>query len=65
MNKTRFPDMSSLVAYGHQKGLLMGWYGNNCNCRETRYPGDPTLVYRGDVKFLTQSKFEGYKLDNW
>ena len=42
----------------------MGWYANNCDCRETGFPGDPTLVYKGDTAYLTSHGFDGIKLDN-
>lgn len=30
INTHNFPDMAELVAYGHSKGLKMGWYFNGC-----------------------------------
>ena len=33
-NKTRFPDLASLVQTGHAAGLNMGWYLAGCACGE-------------------------------
>lgn len=63
VNSSRFPNPKQLVSYGHSKGLLMGWYGNNCICRETSFP-DVNKVYQGDSNFLLESDFDGIKLDN-
>ena len=36
INKTRFPDMKQMTDFGHDLGLSVGWYFNNCydNCHE-------------------------------
>lgn len=65
MNKSRFPHgLKSLVDYGHSKNLSMGWYANNCNCREADFP--PAYVdkhYAGDVAATVEAGFDGLKLD--
>ena len=38
INTHNFPDMAELVAYGHSKGLKMGWYFNGCGTEESSYP---------------------------
>eukprot|EP00755_Sulcionema_specki_P035982 Sspe_Gene.106027::Locus_83163_Transcript_1_1_Confidence_1.000_Length_460::g.106027::m.106027/K07407/E3.2.1.22B, galA, rafA; alpha-galactosidase len=32
VNKERFPSMKGMTDYGHQLGLRVGWYMNNCIC---------------------------------
>jgi hypothetical protein len=63
LNLTSFPSMKDLVDYSHSKNMKMGWYANNCFCRENDYP-NPGLVYQGDVNFMTKSGFDGIKLDD-
>ena len=52
--------MSALVAYGHSKGLEVGWYENGCACGERK-----ALLqnYEGDVRSLAELGFDGVKLD--
>jgi alpha-galactosidase len=63
INTTLFPDFSKLVQYAHSKDMKLGWYGNNCECRDNSYP-HPEKAYEGDVKVLTAAGFDGLKLDN-
>lgn len=60
INKDRFPDMASLVKYGHSKGLVMGWYENGCACGEHK---EVEMNYEGDIKNLFSFGFDGVKLD--
>lgn len=67
INVTRFPDMKAMTDYGHNLGLRVGWYMNNCICREGSWN------WKGDVnitKHMTRSAqavadygFDGLKLD--
>ena len=56
----KFPDMTGLVAYGHSKGLKMGWYENGCACGERRALEQN---YEGDVRQLHALGFDAVKLD--
>ena len=43
----RFPDMAQMVEYGKSKGVVMGFYSDNCRCHEkgaTHYPQDAHLA---------------------
>eukprot|EP00755_Sulcionema_specki_P032358 Sspe_Gene.19718::Locus_7196_Transcript_1_1_Confidence_1.000_Length_1434::g.19718::m.19718/K07407/E3.2.1.22B, galA, rafA; alpha-galactosidase len=65
VDKTRFPDMKAMTDYGHQRGLHVGWYMNNCICHEHQIT-DPQLIdriYRNSTKALVDYGFDGVKLD--
>ena len=68
VNKTKFPDVKAMVAYGHKKGVTMGWYDNNCMCMdEYTKRNDPVWEAAsngGDVKFLLENDFDAVKIDN-
>ena len=55
----RFPDMSGLVKYGHDLGLRVGSYLNNCICAEG---GRSPTHYAQDVAWLIHNKFDGVKV---
>ena len=57
----RFPDMAGLVRQGHDRGLLVGFYGNNCICADD-WNGGPER-YDGDVETLVALGFDSIKLD--
>lgn len=67
INVDLFPDMKGMTDYGHRLGLRVGWYMNNCICREGSHG------WKGDVnitKHMTRSAqavsdygFDGLKLD--
>jgi len=67
INTDRFPNMKGMTDHGHRLGLRVGWYMNNCICREG------TRSWQGDVnitKHMTRSAqavadfgFDGLKLD--
>ena len=68
VNKTKFPDVKAMVAYGHKnKGLTMGWYDNNCMCMdEYTKRADPkweAASNKGDVQFLLDNGFDAVKID--
>ena len=60
INVERFPDMKRLVAYGHSKGVKMGWYLNGCACGEAK---ERLPNYRGDVQRLAEFGFDAVKID--
>merc|ERR1712028_219178 len=47
----KFPDLASLVAYGHSKGVQMGFYLNGCACGERT---EKQINYEGDVNLTFQ-----------
>ena len=60
----RFPHgLKSLVDYAHDRDIKMGWYANNCQCRETGFPY-VEAHYRGDVAAMHAADFDGIKLDD-
>jgi len=61
INMQRFPDMISMTAHGHKLGLTVGWYGNNCICKEQEKA--TRAMYQGDVAALTVFGFDAVKLD--
>ena len=63
-NPTTFPDLAGLVAYGHSKGVKMGFYYNGCGCIEKREPASGWDVnYRGDITRLSNLGFDAVKFD--
>ena len=65
VNLTRFPDMKGMVDTGHQLGLKVGWYANNCGCAEKGFSAadiDKQMV--GDVHATVfEYGFDSLKLD--
>lgn len=61
VRESRFPDMKSLVDYGHSLGLKVGTYLNNCICMERN--GSPTH-YTQDVQWMMDMGFDEVKIDN-
>jgi len=57
----KFPDLASLVAYGHSKGVQMGFYLNGCACGERT---EKRINYEGDVNLTFQLGFDGVKIDS-
>ena len=53
--------MAGLVKYGHDLGLRVGSYLNNCICAEG---GKSPRHYAQDIAWLIQNKFDGVKVDN-
>ena len=68
VNTTKFPSLKQLVEYGHSKGLLMGWYDDNCICMDSyKLRANASWAersYAGDVAQLLQAGFDGVKIDN-
>ena len=63
INKTRFPDMATMTSHGHQRGLRVGWYMNNCGCAEHTWVGRANIQrhFHGDVRALSSVGFDGAK----
>eukprot|EP01064_Diplonema_japonicum_P007857 TRINITY_DN1547_c0_g1_i1.p1 TRINITY_DN1547_c0_g1~~TRINITY_DN1547_c0_g1_i1.p1 ORF type:complete len:432 (+),score=94.57 TRINITY_DN1547_c0_g1_i1:47-1297(+) len=67
INTARFPDMGKMVDHGHAKGLKVGWYMNNCICKEREFKANPQYIAKhmqNSVKALVDFKFDGLKLDD-
>ena len=68
VNRSIFPDLKSLVDYGHGKGVKMGWYDDNCICMDSyklrANASWAERAYQGDVKQLYDAGFDGIKIDN-
>jgi hypothetical protein len=70
VNTTKFPDLKALSSYAESKGILLGWYNNNCICHESGgrigHSNDTwvNLSYVGDVEQLVENNFKGIKVDN-
>lgn len=61
VNIAKFPDLKALVAYGHSKGVKMGFYLNGCACGERE---ELRINYEGDVNFTHSLGFDGVKIDS-
>lgn len=58
VNLERFPNLANMVNYAHSQNVLIGWYMNNCICREfNTYPANEV----NDVSFLRKYDFDGIK----
>lgn len=68
VNKSTFPDLKAMVAYGHSKGAKMGWYENNCICMDSYTVAQDMAwanrTFEGDVKQLLDAEFDSVKIDN-
>lgn len=65
INASKFFDMKAMTDYGHEMGLTVGWYMNNCNSKElpSEEPGYESKHMHGDVNALLEFGFDGVKLD--
>ena len=73
VDKEKFPDMRGMTDLAHSLGIRVGWYHNNCYCKELscKYQAPPcwqgeaniSKHYEGDVKALIDFNFDGVKLD--
>merc|ERR1712185_344324 len=61
VDTAKFPDLKALVAYGHSKGVKMGFYLNGCACGERE---ELRINYEGDVNFTHSLGFDGVKIDS-
>ncbi|EDQ91557.1 uncharacterized protein MONBRDRAFT_31543 [Monosiga brevicollis MX1] len=64
INTDTFPSMRNMTDYGHQRGMRVGWYHNNCICAEHNFPSDLIDAhYAGDVTAIAGYGYDGVKLD--
>ena len=61
MNRGRFHNMLEMTDKAHANGLTMGWYFNNCICRDSKCAD--RKCYQGDVHATFQYGFDAVKLD--
>lgn len=60
VNIARFPDLKRMADYAHSKGILAGWYFNNCDCRDSC---SSDACFEGDVKAAVAYGFDSLKFD--
>lgn len=55
-----------MTDYGHSLGLKVGWYGNNCICKEHYLKNETEIQnhYVGDAQAHIDYGFDSTKLDN-
>eukprot|EP01064_Diplonema_japonicum_P031122 TRINITY_DN546_c5_g1_i1.p1 TRINITY_DN546_c5_g1~~TRINITY_DN546_c5_g1_i1.p1 ORF type:complete len:454 (+),score=117.55 TRINITY_DN546_c5_g1_i1:70-1362(+) len=65
INLKTFPDMKAMTSHGHSLGLKVGWYMNNCICRETTFTNDTYIALHMEASAAAVANFEfdGVKLD--
>eukprot|EP00729_Bicosta_minor_P007317 gene7317-8221_t len=66
IDTTKFPNMSAMTAHGHNVGLRVGWYMNNCICAERGF-SDPVLITKimeRSAAAVGEFNFDGLKLDS-
>mmetsp|Transcript_16316 Transcript_16316/g.37648 ORF Transcript_16316/g.37648 Transcript_16316/m.37648 type:complete len:566 (-) Transcript_16316:24-1721(-) len=67
IDSKKFPSMKGMTSYGHQKGLKVDWYMNNCWEVESMFknqtPAYAAKHMRGDVNAIVSNEFDGVKLD--
>eukprot|EP01059_Diplonema_ambulator_P031670 TRINITY_DN588_c0_g3_i1.p1 TRINITY_DN588_c0_g3~~TRINITY_DN588_c0_g3_i1.p1 ORF type:complete len:430 (+),score=134.63 TRINITY_DN588_c0_g3_i1:49-1338(+) len=63
--RDQFPDMKNMTLKGRSKGLKMGWYMNNCICKETQFTDEAYIQKHMEqsAKAVVEYGFEGVKLD--
>ncbi len=62
INLTRFPDMRAMNTQAHAKGVKMGWYGNNCGCKESMFDAIGGHV-KQDAQATADLLFDSIKID--
>lgn len=60
VNTTAFPDMKGMVDFAHSKNFTIGFYSNNCKCRDSC---SDVSCFAGDVKYTLAAGFDSIKLD--
>lgn len=66
INTDRFPDMKAMVDHGHALDLKVGWYMNNCICREWEFILSSKMtarVLQQSVQAIFDYGFDSVKLD--
>eukprot|EP01060_Flectonema_neradi_P038223 TRINITY_DN796_c1_g1_i1.p1 TRINITY_DN796_c1_g1~~TRINITY_DN796_c1_g1_i1.p1 ORF type:complete len:408 (+),score=110.35 TRINITY_DN796_c1_g1_i1:65-1288(+) len=66
VNTKRFPSMKAMVDHGHSLNLKVGWYANNCICKEDMFNSSDyiALHMKNSVKAIVDAGFDGVKLDS-
>ena len=66
VNTKTFPSMKGMVEHGHSLGLKVGWYANNCICREDHFTNSSYIAnhMQQTVKAIVGAGFDGVKLDS-
>ena len=68
VNGSRFPKgMGALVTHAHTRGLLAGFYINNCICAENQFRSDPSMtakIFARTVAAIARWGFDGVKIDS-
>eukprot|EP01061_Rhynchopus_euleeides_P036024 TRINITY_DN606_c0_g1_i4.p2 TRINITY_DN606_c0_g1~~TRINITY_DN606_c0_g1_i4.p2 ORF type:complete len:413 (+),score=166.13 TRINITY_DN606_c0_g1_i4:47-1285(+) len=66
VNTDTFPDMKAMTAHGHAKGMKVGWYANNCICKEKHFTDDSYIAahMQETAKAAADFGFDGIKLDD-
>jgi hypothetical protein len=62
----KFPSLKNMTQYAHSKGMLAGFYMNNCECSENMFT-DPAMIARvveRSVAMLAAAGFDSLKLDS-
>lgn len=64
VNMERFPNLQQMTDYGHSLNLTVGWYGNNCICKDLcRNKTECDMQIRADVEAFIRFGFDSWKLD--
>eukprot|EP00937_MAST-01D_sp_MAST-1D-sp2_P001739 g1739.t1 len=65
VNTKTFPDMKAMTDHGHELGLRVGWYMNNCICSEHMFKDQDAIAkhMQGSVDAIIKYGFDGVKLD--
>eukprot|EP01064_Diplonema_japonicum_P019403 TRINITY_DN28110_c0_g1_i1.p1 TRINITY_DN28110_c0_g1~~TRINITY_DN28110_c0_g1_i1.p1 ORF type:complete len:430 (+),score=32.88 TRINITY_DN28110_c0_g1_i1:54-1343(+) len=63
--RDQFPSLKNLTDYGHSKGLKMGWYMNNCICKETNFHDEIYIEkhMQKSAEAVALNGFDSVKLD--
>lgn len=67
VDTSKFPNLKAMTAKARSLGIVPGWYGNNCDCKETRPAcayNDSDLCFEGDVRATLEYGFGSVKLDS-
>lgn len=70
VNTMLFPSLRAMVEHGHRLGVQVGFYGNNCRCKECTSGSSATWTcsnptrYRQDANLTTALAFDGIKVDS-
>jgi len=51
------------VDFGHNQGVLMGWYGNNCECSDQEWKASAVYI-RQDAEMTAHYGFDAVKVDS-